>query len=133
MTHKKKHVNDNPLLVFISLCKVDMFLTSVKKNSINIEVNKEPNPAFLLGIAFKIAYWHRKYHSGTICNGVNNGLASNALSVSDKGENPKCVSRKYKHKMRNKPIISLIRMKGENMILLLVFNLIGLLEELKCK
>ena len=25
------------------------------------------NPAFLLGIAFNIAYWHKKYHSGTIC------------------------------------------------------------------
>merc|ERR1712004_903721 len=31
------------------------------------EVNKIMNPAFLLGTAFNIAYWHRKYHSGTIC------------------------------------------------------------------
>ena len=31
-----------------------------------IEVNKIMNPAFLLGTAFNIAYWHRKYHSGTI-------------------------------------------------------------------
>ena len=30
------------------------------------------NPAFLLGIAFNIAYWHKKYHSGTICKGVSN-------------------------------------------------------------
>ena len=27
------------------------------------------NPAFLLGTAFNIAYWHRKYHSGTIEKG----------------------------------------------------------------
>ena len=27
------------------------------------------NPAFLLGIAFNIAYCHKKYHSGTICKG----------------------------------------------------------------
>ena len=37
-----------------------------------IEVNKIMNPAFLLGTAFNIAYWHRKYHSGTICKGVSN-------------------------------------------------------------
>ena len=37
-----------------------------------IEVNKIMNPAFLLGTAFNIAYWHRKYHSGTICKGVRN-------------------------------------------------------------
>lgn len=34
-----------------------------------IEVNKIMNPAFLFGTAFNIAYWHRKYHSGTICKG----------------------------------------------------------------
>ena len=28
------------------------------------------NPAFLLGIAFKIPYNSKKYHSGTICKGV---------------------------------------------------------------
>ena len=46
-----------------------------------IEVNKIMNPAFLLGTAFNIAYWHRKYHSGTICKGVSNPQTSNALSV----------------------------------------------------
>ena len=38
------------------------------------------NPAFLLGTAFNIAYWHRKYHSGTICKGVSNPQTSKALS-----------------------------------------------------
>ena len=49
------------------------------------------NPAFLLGIAFNIAYWHKKYHSGTICNGVNNGQTSNALSGCDKEIIPKFI------------------------------------------
>merc|ERR1712222_30333 len=51
-----------------------------KKDKVKIEVNKTMNPAFLLGTAFKRAYWHRKYHSGTICKGVSNAQASNALS-----------------------------------------------------
>ena len=49
------------------------------------------NPAFLLGTAFKIAYWHRKYHSGTICKGVSNPQTSNALSGCEKEEIPKWV------------------------------------------
>ena len=28
---------------------------------VKIEVNKIMNPAFLLGTAFNIAYWHKKY------------------------------------------------------------------------
>ena len=51
-----------------------------------IEVNKIMNPAFLLGTAFNIAYWHRKYHSGTICKGVSNPQTSNALSGCEKEE-----------------------------------------------
>ena len=47
------------------------------------------NPAFLLGIAFNIAYWHKKYHSGTICKGVSNPHTSNALSGCEKEEIPK--------------------------------------------
>ena len=43
------------------------------------------NPAFLFGTAFNIAYWHRKYHSGTICKGVNNPHTN---SIKDgKGDN----------------------------------------------
>ena len=45
-----------------------------------IEVNKIMNPAFLLGTAFNIAYWHRKYHSGTICKGVSNPLKTVRIS-----------------------------------------------------
>ena len=47
------------------------------------------NPAFLLGTAFNIAYWHRKYHSGTICKGVSNPQTSKALSGCEKEEIPK--------------------------------------------
>ena len=57
--------------------KVVRFLISPKKKKVKIEVNKIMNPAFLLGRAFNIAYWHRKYHSGTICKGVSNPQTSN--------------------------------------------------------
>ena len=40
--------------------KVVRFLISPKKKKVKIEVNKIMNPAFLLGTAFNIAYWHRK-------------------------------------------------------------------------
>jgi len=66
--------------------KVVRFVISPKKKKITIEVNKIMNPAFLLGTAFNIAYWHRKYHSGTICKGVSNAEASTALSGCDKEE-----------------------------------------------
>ena len=39
--------------------------------------------------AFNIEYWHRKYHSGTICKGVSNPQTSNALSGCEKEENCK--------------------------------------------
>ena len=38
---------------------------------------------------FNIAYWHRKYHSGTICKGVSNPQTSKALSGCEKEEIPK--------------------------------------------
>ena len=65
-----------------------------------IEVNKIMNPAFLLGTAFNIAYWHRKYHSGTICKGVSNPQTSNALSGCEKEEIPKWVWRRYRQRIR---------------------------------
>ena len=94
-----------------------------------IEVNKIMNPAFLLGTAFNIAYWHRKYHSGTICKGVSNPQTSNAFTGCEKEEIPKCVPRRYRQRIRMKLKKSFIKMKGKNGILLFVFNLKGLLEE----
>ena len=61
------------------------------KKQMEIEVNKIMNPAFLFGTAFNIAYWHKKYHSGTICKGVSNLHASNALSGCEKEENPEVI------------------------------------------
>ena len=72
------------------------FLISPKKKKVKIEVNKIMNPAFLLGTAFNIAYWHRKYHSGTICKGVSNPQTSNAFTGCDKEEIPKCVCKRKK-------------------------------------
>ena len=89
------------------------------------------NPAFLLGTAFNIAYWHRKYHSGTICKGVTNPQTSNALSGCEKEEIPKLIWRRYRQLIKRKPNKSFIRMNGKNGILLVVFNLKGLLEERK--
>merc|ERR1711982_162778 len=86
---KKKKKIEKPLLQSINLVKVVRFLISEMKKRIKTEVNKIMNPAFLLGTAFNIAYWHRKYHSGTICKGVSNAQASNALSGCEREETPK--------------------------------------------
>merc|ERR1712019_65148 len=86
---RKKNEREKPLLQSINLVKVVRFLISPKKRRMKIEVNKIMNPAFLLGTAFKIAYWHRKYHSGTICKGVSNAQASDALSGCEREEIPK--------------------------------------------
>ena len=111
--------------------KVVRFLISPNKKKKKIEVNKIMNPAFLLGTAFNIAYWHRKYHSGTICKGVSNPQTSNAFTGCDKEEIPKCVPRRYRQRIRMKLKKSFMKMKGKNGILLFVFNLKGLLEEWK--
>jgi len=96
-----------------------------------IEVNKIMNPAFLFGTAFNIAYWHRKYHSGTICKGVSNAQACNALSGCEREETPKWVWRKYRERTRIRPKKSFSKMKGKNGILLFVEFLKGLLEDRK--
>ena len=72
------------------------------------------NPAFLLGTAFNIEYWHRKYHSGTICKGVSNPQTSNALSGCEKEEIPKWVWRRYRQRIRMKPKKSFRKMKGKS-------------------
>jgi len=60
------------------------------------------NPAFLLGIAFSIAYWIRKYHSGTICKGVTKAHASSALSGCDNAEIPKLICKRYRKRTNMK-------------------------------
>ena len=80
---------EKPLLDSINLVRVVRLLISPKKKKMKIEVSKIMKPAFLLGTAFNIAYWHRKYHSGTICKGVSNPQTSNALSGCEREDIPK--------------------------------------------
>ena len=89
MRRKKEYMREREKGLLIDNKKVVRFLNSPKKKKVKIEVNKIMNPAFLLGTAFNIAYWHRKYHSGTICKGVSNPQTSNALSGCEKEEIPK--------------------------------------------
>ena len=69
---ERKMKREKPLLTKGKTHKVVIFLISPNKKKMKILVNNMMNPAFLLGTAFNIAYWHRKYHSGTICKGVSN-------------------------------------------------------------
>merc|ERR1712118_210525 len=80
-----KNEIEKPLLDSINLVRVVRLLISPKKKKMKIEVSKIIKPAFLFGTAFNIAYWHRKYHSGTICKGVSNALTSkHYLGVKEK-------------------------------------------------
>lgn len=47
-----------------------------------IDITKAMTPPSLLGIERKIAYANKKYHSGRIWDGVDNGLAGIKLSGS---------------------------------------------------
>jgi len=89
MSRKKEYMKEREKGLLIDSKKVDRLRISPKKKRAKIEVNNTMNPAFLLGTAFSIAYWHRKYHSGTICKGVSNAQASNALSGCEREEIPK--------------------------------------------
>jgi hypothetical protein len=53
-----------------------------KINKIRRAANKAITPPSLLGIERRIAYTQRKYHSGAMCTGVTNGLASKKFSGS---------------------------------------------------
>jgi hypothetical protein len=77
---EKNQETKNPLFALIILFNVVMFFVSPKKKRQNTDANSIKNPPFLFGTAFSMEYWHRKYHSGTICKGVKKAHASNALS-----------------------------------------------------
>jgi hypothetical protein len=53
-----------------------------KINKITRAENRATTPPSLLGIDRRIAYTHRKYHSGLMCTGVTSGLASRKFSGS---------------------------------------------------
>ena len=51
-------------------------------NKINNAANSARTPPSLFGIDRKIAYTHRKYHSGLMCTGVTKGFARRKFSGS---------------------------------------------------
>jgi hypothetical protein len=51
-------------------------------NRISRAANKARTPPNLFGMDRKIAYTHKKYHSGLMCTGVTKGLASKKFSGS---------------------------------------------------
>jgi len=53
-----------------------------KVNRISNAKNNANTPPSLLGIDRRIAYSHKKYHSGLMCVGVTNGFASKKFSGS---------------------------------------------------
>lgn len=62
-----------------------MLLVEVKGkiNSISRAANRATTPPSLFGIDRRIAYTHRKYHSGLMWMGVTRGFARRKLSGSD--------------------------------------------------
>lgn len=105
-----------------------------KINKIKIDIINAITPPNLLGIARKIEYENKKYHSGWIWLGVIIGFAIIKLlwSFNIYGN----INAKIKNNHINiiKPIISLIIKYGENLILS-KFLLIpkGLFDPVKCK
>lgn len=53
-----------------------------KINKIINAIAKASTPPSLFGIDRRIAYTHKKYHSGLICTGVTNGFAIKKFSGS---------------------------------------------------
>jgi hypothetical protein len=59
-----------------------LITVSGRINRISNAANRASTPPNLFGIDRKIAYTHRKYHSGLICTGVTRGLANRKFSGS---------------------------------------------------
>lgn len=59
-----------------------MFADIGKINKMRSAANRANTPPSLFGIDRKIAYTHKKYHSGLICTGVTSGLARRKFSGS---------------------------------------------------
>jgi hypothetical protein len=60
-----------------------LFLDRIgRRNRIIRAENRATTPPSLFGIERRIAYTHRKYHSGLICTGVTKGFASRKFSGS---------------------------------------------------
>jgi hypothetical protein len=61
---------------------VDDIVVIGRVNRINIAKNRASTPPSLFGMDRRMAYSHRKYHSGLMCVGVTRGLASRKFSGS---------------------------------------------------
>lgn len=53
-----------------------------RENKMIKAINSATTPPSLFGIDRRIAYSHRKYHSGLMCVGVTNGFANRKFSGS---------------------------------------------------
>jgi hypothetical protein len=75
-----KYQNVVVFFLIVRVCR-DEF-SKMRMNKIKIDMSRATTPPNLLGIARKMAYANRKYHSGWIWVGVTNGLAGVKLSGS---------------------------------------------------
>ena len=87
--------------------RVPLFSIGINKRN-NKEANRPTTPPSLFGTVRKIAYANKKYHSGTICEGVDNGLARMKLSGSPRRFGIKRTSLVITEVMTTKPTRSLI-------------------------
>lgn len=92
---------DNPPLLNPEIKK--FFVFSLYTNSTKTERPKANTPPSLLGIARRIAYANKKYHSGWICVGVTKAFAGIKFSGSIKSYPNRQVNNKNtKIKTKNK-------------------------------
>ena len=75
------------------LYAIDISLTSLISPSCGISFSVFFVYFLMIKFSFNTAYWHRKYHSGTICKGVSNPQSSKALSVCEKEEIPRMLRK----------------------------------------
>lgn len=77
-------------------------------NKIKILANSAITPPSLFGIARRIAYAHKKYHSGLMCKGVTSGLAGRKFSGSPKSSGVNSERNVNNLRRTKNPIKSLI-------------------------
>jgi len=77
---EKNHQNDWVIILLFGFCV--LLVLSGRISKIKIDISKHNTPPSLLGIARKMAYANRKYHSGWMWVGVTIGFAGVKLSGS---------------------------------------------------
>jgi hypothetical protein len=99
---RKKNVTtkyQNVVVFFLVVRVWRCEFSKIRINKIKIDISKATTPPSLFGIARRMAYANRKYHSGWMWVGVTNGLAGVKLSGSIR-ENGLCVLRIRKTKRK---------------------------------